>query len=244
MNNGTYCSGHGRCISTANLLTRTASKYSSWETEKEYSCYCDDGWSGSSCSERTCPMAFDPIQHNYPALILGYIPDPAYPTHFIRYKYDGIVYQSFNIITRRIETTTDGADKKYKSLCLTDSQMKDYAEEVRIALRVIPPLTQIRVEISQTSCSTDNQLIDGTDNVPTIRIQVEGVDVNKFLDSEILDTSKCPECHLSNMGAVKDSVETAVCGNRGLCNTETGLCECFTGFYGNACEIQRAVVKS
>lgn len=31
------------------------------------------------------------------------------------------------------------------------------------------------------------------------------------------------------------------CANHGLCNTETGLCECFQQYYGAACEKQRSI---
>jgi hypothetical protein len=33
----------------------------------------------------------------------------------------------------------------------------------------------------------------------------------------------------------------AQCSNRGLCNTEEGLCECFAGYTGDACEIQASL---
>lgn len=28
------------------------------------------------------------------------------------------------------------------------------------------------------------------------------------------------------------------CANRGICDHETGLCDCFDGFYGQACTLQ------
>jgi EGF-like domain len=38
------------------------------------------------------------------------------------------------------------------------------------------------------------------------------------------------------------NVENAECSNRGQCNRDTGLCECFTGFYGVACQVQTSLV--
>jgi hypothetical protein len=35
--------------------------------------------------------------------------------------------------------------------------------------------------------------------------------------------------------------EAAECSDRGLANAETGLCECFDGFRGRACEVQEAL---
>jgi hypothetical protein len=42
--------------------------------------------------------------------------------------------------------------------------------------------------------------------------------------------------------AVDARVENAECSNRGQCNRDTGLCECFSGFYGVACSHQTTMV--
>ena len=41
---------------------------------------------------------------------------------------------------------------------------------------------------------------------------------------------------------VKGSKESAICGNRGNCNRETGICECFTGYHGSTCSTQQVLV--
>ena len=42
--------------------------------------------------------------------------------------------------------------------------------------------------------------------------------------------------------AASVSVETAVCSNRGLCDMSAGLCQCFAGATGLACELQTILV--
>jgi hypothetical protein len=41
---------------------------------------------------------------------------------------------------------------------------------------------------------------------------------------------------------VDEQVENIECSNRGQCNRETGLCECFEGYYGLACHRQTVLV--
>ncbi|CAN0384478.1 unnamed protein product, partial [Pylaiella littoralis] len=33
------------------------------------------------------------------------------------------------------------------------------------------------------------------------------------------------------------------CSNRGACDYETGLCECYTGYYGYNCGLQSVLAK-
>ena len=56
------------------------------------------------------------------------------------------------------------------------------------------------------------------------------------LGSEFVDTDG------SAIAAVDPRVENAECSNRGQCNRDTGLCECFSGFYGVACSKQTTMV--
>lgn len=222
---GEVCSSHGRCLSTKNLLSKTANKYNYWEVDKEFSCVCDEGWSGITCNQRDCPRSFDPLQMDVqPVFMIGYKPDFQEHIHILRYKYDNVIYQSLPIVTRR--TVTNRESNIYVPKTLDEAEKRDYAEEVRIAISVIPVLTQTRVEIGSEG---------------TIKIQVDGLDPDKFLISSVV---KDDISHIST-GRIRSSVvETHECGNRGMCNHSTGTCECFNGFYGRACDMKRAAIQN
>merc|ERR1711968_298061 len=43
-------------------------------------------------------------------------------------------------------------------------------------------------------------------------------------------------------GASSGTAENAECSNRGICNTDDGVCECFDGYTGEACSVQTILV--
>jgi hypothetical protein len=47
-------------------------------------------------------------------------------------------------------------------------------------------------------------------------------------------------CNVTEM--IKGTKEMALCGNRGNCNANTGLCECFPGYHGTSCSNQETLV--
>ena len=57
-----------------------------------------------------------------------------------------------------------------------------------------------------------------------------------------------PDCSLMECPSDTDvmlgygKAEGRDCGGRGLCNRETGTCECFPGYYGTTCKFQSTVI--
>ena len=46
----------------------------------------------------------------------------------------------------------------------------------------------------------------------------------------------------TSVTAPDTKAESDVCSNRGLCDNSNGICTCFTGYYGPACEYQTVLV--
>jgi hypothetical protein len=61
------------------------------------------------------------------------------------------------------------------------------------------------------------------------------------------DSRKCVvrgyiESVVTGDGASVGTAENAECSNRGICNTDDGVCECFDGYTGEACSVQTILV--
>ena len=68
------CSGHGRCLSMANLALEAVdngdvtdftygadpNEPTTWDSDSVFGCICDDGWTGYDCTLRTCQLGDDP----------------------------------------------------------------------------------------------------------------------------------------------------------------------------------------
>lgn len=59
------CNGNGVCRTILESDHLHAQDYSAWDGEKTQLCVCDPGWTGPSCSQRSCPKGADPVLYNY-----------------------------------------------------------------------------------------------------------------------------------------------------------------------------------
>ena len=58
----TECSGHGLCLNAEEIARLDGNNvYSLWDSKITHGCYCDAGYAGYDCSERTCKVGGDPI---------------------------------------------------------------------------------------------------------------------------------------------------------------------------------------
>jgi hypothetical protein len=54
---------------------------------------------------------------------------------------------------------------------------------------------------------------------------------------EYLNTPTAAQIYVDGDG----TMENVECGDRGICDTDSGLCKCFAGYAGDACQIQKAI---
>lgn len=235
---GKMCNGHGSCVSS-NIIIHDKYKqddpvpYAGWETEKFYSCICDKGWEGVDCNSRKCPIGFDPLLSTSPSTstTVHYTikqNELSEKNYYIFIEYDDIIYKTPIIRGVNINDNSDCGSKEINSVSLASA----YAEEIKRAIRIVPPLVQSRVQLK---CNGSSVVID---------ITVDYLDVIAYESSEIKVTYQEGDEEKTIVADKTDLDKTyqqIVCSGRGLCNPRNGLCECFQGYHGASCENQRTV---
>lgn len=213
--------------------------YFTWDTLKYRTCVCDKGWEGIDCNLRQCNMGVERVSDSSIDYIYTFTlktDDLKDKDFYFKYTYDGVEYESTNVKARDLtgycQTDNDKIDTAFAT---------EYAEEIRRSIRLINPLSQSTVSIK---CSTTNTLV--------ITVDAKYLDVDQYCSKE--STFKIIIDNKTNTPAIGDAIKTnegkcdtatkptqSLCSGRGLCNTELGLCECFTGYYGAACENQLSI---
>lgn len=218
------CSNNGHCVT----LGAEYSGYSLWDAEKIMVCKCDPGYTGPDCSERLCPTGDDP-------LTTGQVSE----VHRVKFV-DGdgspaIASGQFSL------TYTDPNKHSYTTWAIDIATATRYT--ITEALQGLPNAVIPSVTVTEGGGLTDAGGIywDVTFSDPINSGSQELLEI---------DTVQCRDgCHpviettVTGAGTITNSVtrqttgtsENAVCGTRGVCNGDTGTCECFAGYTGEAC---------
>lgn len=112
------------------------------------------------------------------------------------------------------------------------------SENINVALNVIPGLS---IDSVVVTCGTGGT---PTANYKSIEISLKNQDPNiKSLTVNYESGTPTPTTTTLELnftakknGVIIDRLETAECSDKGICNTETGECECFIGYIGAACD--------
>jgi len=235
---GNVCSGHGQCLSMADAakLTRTngvltpisyggfnMSNATAWDADKVFGCVCDSkgyqlpgqlanlsDWTGYDCSRRTCPSGtkrsnVGPGQNN------------AYNSSFEIQNMTCTATSGTFTLSFRSESTEPIASNATKAI------LKQRLEELST--------------IGQVVITMDNQdasayRFDSVCSASAVTPIYVGV---KFI-SELgnLPMLTANDAGLVGSVSIWETVPgTKVefeCANNGLCNDQTGFCDCFTGY--------------
>jgi hypothetical protein len=251
------CSGHGTCYYIEELSSfgdknvidyGTMQTYSTWDKSKIQACVCDPYYEGNDCSLRQCPRgdnilttgganAVQRIRISDATLVLG----TSKPT--------GEITITFKDLYGGVWETTP--------IQITGTVATD-ATSVQNAIMALP--NQVAESVACVGSELDLDATAATDDTTQFDCTFSG-DQNSGDQHDMIVNYKgcsqagCTPIYTGLAGAASSNgitvtvtdetgthKEAKVCSEHGICDTETGLCECFSGYYDEDCSKQTVLV--
>ncbi|TMW59539.1 hypothetical protein Poli38472_004608 [Pythium oligandrum] len=266
------CNGHGTCEFIEELAANgydpriggaSGRKYTLWDQEKIMGCHCDPGWEGHECNQRVCPKGDDPLTTDQYEMSQAIVIDAETITGFLTYHdpYGGAwVTSKFDIGLFGDDATTC-ANIKNVLRRLPNNVLNTVA---------VAPATDFFPFLRTSKTASDGSIggqisIGGTDkticivnfksepgttgyqNLLSCDVSTHAV-AGQHPKSDGSATANClvyevyPDATAVAASATRVLSELAECSNRGQCDSTTGLCKCYTGHMGLACQKQEALV--
>jgi len=232
-----------------------------WDNHKTMMCVCDPTWTDLDCSRRMCPKGndvmntrlngADSLDYQVQTIALE-APDDQYGSSQTQFAFFddasfaltfvSTLNETYTTRPIKLEGGTDSSGVFDSSSCTT------FAGYVESALEELPHRVVDDVVVTATS----------TGSVLSFLVTFTGEAVQGKQNLLIVEDYACADgCtpRLAGIDLITDTTpgsyvtETQVadynnyeCGRRGKCNYDTGLCECFDGYTGEACATQTALI--
>jgi len=223
-NEGQECNGYGQCVSMRSLSHRrrnsqgvldaleygssfdSADRFvhaSAWDSQHIYGCVCDREYNSMASSNEVGMLGFDCSQRKCRTGVSEADLSEPLASQSVRCSLGSDAYFQ---LTFREDTTawiSSGAT----------------AEEVQFAVEDLGTIGL--VSINGTGCNIDISFGSELTNVPLLQYNVRGTDSDSDgFEDETLDITVITEGSRTELE----------CSGNGVCNRDTGLCECFYGF--------------
>jgi len=260
------CSGHGVCRTIGEIAANSYSRkqtrsengqifysgvqsaftYTLWDADMSQSCVCDPGYSGFDCSMRECPRGDDPLTsgerfcgNEACATAQMSFSITASDQSTLRFGYTAwngrqyFTYATVNSLTRA-GGAISGTNLPSAS---TNSGI------MMLALRAMPggflqssEVTSVDFDNSANACLAGNKC--------TYTIDYKAAGAQQLMEIAVVEGTAVVSdvTFLSSGSTVLDgNTESITCSGRGMCDFSSGLCNCFAGYFGGACEYQNAL---
>lgn len=213
----------------------------SWDTDRARICVCDPGYAGLKCDKRLCPIGKD-------IMSVAQVGDTPQTQTITLFDQLGSNTNFVNGETFALQFTTQRnetyATQPIKWINNDDDTLAGYIES---ALMRMPNKVINEVEVDVDSLSDATEVVI---NITFVGTSVEG----KQHKMEVL-VDKCSEgctpliTGLTNIRTwlnpslshveitTTGSHNSHECGRRGSCDYASGICKCYDGFAGNACDV-------
>lgn len=234
------CLGNGNCNGrgTCELMSEVNAGYAAWDADKIQVCKCDPGWTGIACDQRKCKLGDDP-------LTLHMIGGSAY-------QVDEVQTINFNdnggnaLTGEFIVTFMDWRGETWKTYAIDVETAS--AVSVKEALEALPNQAIPDVTVTSTGTAAAGNLdfqVTFSSDANSGDQEMMGVSIAGCA----LDGCQPVYTGVTSSGTTTASVaettkgteENEECSRRGACNKESGLCECYQGYYGEACQFQTII---
>jgi len=222
------CSGHGTCEYITELGDYTASN---WDATKVQGCKCDGGWEGFDCSLRMCPRGDDPLTSHTDTGDVHVV-----ATSANNFANDGNWLNGQGVFIVKDLYNTYETSRPFEVANATQ------AEAALLDLDIIVSLGATTTVAGNANGGYDYTIqLSDPPHVTSITVESKGCwaagcypkrDGGDATPGSVTDT----------VTASTSFQEAAVCSNRGLCDSATGICKCFEGHTGLACETQSILV--
>ena len=264
-----YCSGHGTCEYMKDLTYgETFNVYHngdtlatsglgsggklienfSWDTDRARQCICDGGWTGIACEKRMCPLGND---------IMDVIPD-GYGTYAAQVQtitlYDANDNNgNFAGKSFALQFTTLLNETLATQPIMWASPDTTLETSIETALKKLPNKVIDDVSVGvDSSVGSNGVIITVTFTGSTVQgaqhpLEVLADECSEGCTPRITGLTNLRTFHASTLSTVEiTTVGTHPvayeCGRRGKCNYATGLCDCYDGYAGDACNVFHASV--
>lgn len=213
------CNEKGRCMSMRDFSSKTRNEYSAsyeylqvWDAEKIQGCVCDFPNFGYDCSQRQCPGGDDPLT----------------------------VSQVNEVQLLRCVASQGSFVLYYNGLPSSNIPFTANVAYLKKSLMHIPSLTGLKV----TSSSGNNAAICDSKGSSIVSIEFTEqfgslhplvaqidksmMDIGGFIEisADGFTTMTSPISKITYK-SVKGSKENDICSNRGSCDENTGVCDCY-----------------
>jgi len=220
--------------------------YSLWDADKHQMCVCDAGFSGIDCSQRSCPRSNDPLtpvtarwcggqpcSHEVQSFRLSSAGDTTFRFQFTDTRNNTLTaYATVNTLAN-----SPGVVPAAQAATFIAGPASN-AGLIMSALRTIPGGAMQQVEVSAVNDVLDNGSLQRTFQVTYIGFS------GAQYPMVISVASGAGTVEVAARTVVVGNFEDVECSGRGLCDSTAGLCKCFSGYYGVACEYQNALATS
>ncbi|CAM9684713.1 unnamed protein product [Pylaiella littoralis] len=177
---------------------------STWDAQRIFGCYCDDGYSGYDCSERICPTGDDPGSWGQESEVQNVTCQATNGTFTLTFRQEE---------TEPIPTNATSIDLK-------------------VALEALATVDTVSVAFRTSTAAVCQD--DGSEVASVTFVTQHGDVPLLIPDASLLiDDSNGGAPGSGNVTVAEDvqgTTEEETCSNRGLCNRDTGECSCFQGW--------------